>query len=399
MKNDIHRLWPAALLAATLSAYACSTPVFQYALQRWEPDYYRAYVFHRGDLTRAQEAVVKALEALANNEEAPVNLGVGRFDVVGKLDTETSAVYSNAAPEQLPVVVIAYPYASQIETPMWAGPLTMATVKALSVSPTCKKMSRQLIEGTATVWVFLPCDDRKLDESTFKRLEVALKETTEIVNDMVHDDDVPGPPVVTPDGHVVQVQPAAFSCSLLRVSRTDPRERILVASLLGSEPDLPDLKEPMVFPVFGRGRALCAFVGKGINSTNILAACEFMGGPCSCQVKAMNPGFDLLVGAYWDDFMDHMGDVVEEEPPELTRALGDGPAGVTSAAATVAGAPAATEQLPIPGPNTPDAAAVTVQGRGPGFVGSIALVLAGMLVVVLIGTAMVALRARRVREE
>jgi len=380
----------ALLLGWAVSTQACSTPVFQYAMQRWAPDYYRAYVFHKGELDAESKKALEALRALAEDEDAPVNLGVGTFDVSGKLDREALAVYTNAAPKKLPRVVVAYPYASRIEGQMWDGPLSMRTVETLSRSRLCDEMAKHLIEGTATVWIFVECDNKKLNEAVFARLGDSLKEVTETVNEMLHDDEVPGPPVVTPDGQVVQVEPASFSYVTLRLSREDTTEEVLVASLLNSEPGLRELREPMMFPVFGRGRVLCAFVGKGINSTNILAASEFMGGPCSCQVKAMNPGFDLLVGAYWDDFVDHMGDVVEEAPPELTRVVSEEPAPATTPVldAEITGrseSPGTADQMEKP--------------ESLGFVPTMVLVLAGLAVLVVVGTAMYSLRAGRMREE
>jgi hypothetical protein len=40
-------------------------------------------------------------------------------------------------------------------------------------------------------------------------------------------------------------------------------------------------------------------VGKGITATNISEACAFLTAACSCQVKAMNPGTDLLTSVDW----------------------------------------------------------------------------------------------------
>ncbi len=70
--------------------------------------------------------------------------------------------------------------------------------------------------------------------------------------------------------------------------------------LLGSEPDLNELSQPMAFPVLGRGRVLYALVGRGISREMIGVASTFMVGPCSCQVKDQNPGFDLLLQFDWN---------------------------------------------------------------------------------------------------
>jgi hypothetical protein len=105
--------------------------------------------------------------------------------------------------------------------------------------------------------------------------------------------------------------------SMLRVSRDDPAEQFLVSMLLETEPDLKDFSAPMAFPVFGRGRALYALVGKGINADTIHEACEFLIGPCSCQIKDLNPGADLLMAVAWDDLIEGRA-VVDKELPPLT---------------------------------------------------------------------------------
>jgi hypothetical protein len=92
--------------------------------------------------------------------------------------------------------------------------------------------------------------------------------------------------------------------SLLRVSRSDPAERWLVRMLLASEPDLATTKGPLVFPVFGRGRALYALAGDGITDANLTKAADFLTAACSCKVKAANPGTDLLIAADWPDAPD-----------------------------------------------------------------------------------------------
>ena len=59
-----HAAFLAVLGCLTLMAartYACSVPVFRYALERWPVDPYEVIVFHRGDLTAEQKAVVDSL--------------------------------------------------------------------------------------------------------------------------------------------------------------------------------------------------------------------------------------------------------------------------------------------------------------------------------------------------
>ena len=94
--------------------------------------------------------------------------------------------------------------------------------------------------------------------------------------------------------------PLKMSFSILRVSRTDAAEKHFVHILRHMEKDLSAAAEPMVIPVFGRGLALYAIVGKGITENNVADAATFLTSACSCEVKQLNPGVDLLMTVDWD---------------------------------------------------------------------------------------------------
>jgi len=88
------------------------------------------------------------------------------------------------------------------------------------------------------------------------------------------------------------------------VSRDDPREKMLVRMLEGSQSQTMDPQMPVVFAVFGRGRILCAFSGQSIKAENLEDAAAFLAGPCSCQVKELNPGIDLLMAVDWESILE-----------------------------------------------------------------------------------------------
>jgi hypothetical protein len=131
------------------------------------------------------------------------------------------------------------------------------------------------------------------------------------------------------------------SFSTLPVARDDPAEQFLVRMLLGSEQDLAAFADPIAFPVFGRGRVLYALVGKGITEENVSEAVGFLVGPCSCQIKELNPGADLLITAAWEDGMT-AGAGEPREPPPLAR-LGVPAADAESSAAGARPAAAAPD--------------------------------------------------------
>ena len=55
----------------------------------------------------------------------------------------------------------------------------------------------------------------------------------------------------------------------------------------------------MLFVVYGRGRALPPYIGKGIAYQNLVEVTNFVTSACSCTVKDQNPGVDLLMAFDW----------------------------------------------------------------------------------------------------
>jgi hypothetical protein len=107
--------------------------------------------------------------------------------------------------------------------------------------------------------------------------------------------------------------------SIVPLSRDDPEEAAFREMLLGCEPGLKEETGPMAFPIFGRGRVLCALVGDGISQLNIEEVCGFVSGPCSCIVKYQNPGVDMLMNVQWDAaLMGEASAIPEVKPPPLT---------------------------------------------------------------------------------
>ena len=65
-------------------------------------------------------------------------------------------------------------------------------------------------------------------------------------------------------------------------------------------------------PIFGRGRALGLIGGNDLNADMLAEAATFLIGECSCQVKEMNPGIDILLAADWEA-------IVEDEKPRAPQ--------------------------------------------------------------------------------
>jgi hypothetical protein len=94
--------------------------------------------------------------------------------------------------------------------------------------------------------------------------------------------------------------------------------------LAGPKSGLAGTKEPWVAAVFGRGRVLGAWPAQGFGDEQVEEVCLFLLGACSCQVKNLNPGWDLLLRVDWDEELRAIGYTATPD-----QSAGPGPNAVT----------------------------------------------------------------------
>jgi len=295
--------------------YACSTPVFRYALERWPADFYEGVLVHRGEIPEDHPA-----GKLFEEETAEfLNLRLSRLDLDSAPEEDVKKLLGEKVPDKLPAIVLWYPWHKGRAAPFWSGEFTPAMMKTLIQSPTRKEVAKRLTEGQTAVWIFVESGDKAKDKAALELLEKELETVTKELMEYA-------PPIED-----MSTPSVSYEFSTVSVSRADPNESMLLSIIMNSEPDLDDyIKEPMAVPVFGRGRALYTLVGEGINADNIRESAAFMTGPCGCEIKMMNPGVDLLVAVNWDGAVMQMYEefyatAEEEELPELTSVFPDDP--------------------------------------------------------------------------
>lgn len=306
-------------------ASACSVPVFRYALEFWDTD---TYLLEVRLPDPASADFRQALAAFA--AERPINVAVREIAGAGE-----GAGMS-----------LRFPPGGAVRPPILDLPATAAGLALVLDSPARAALVEKLLAGDTAVFLFLESGDADYDRAVRERLDRTLRDlegTLEI------------PPQPDAEAAVDELRgkgpELAIRFSVLPVRRDDPREQVLVQTLLATEPDLHELKGPMVFPVFGRGRALYAIVDKGIRADVVADAATFLAGPCSCQVKAQNPGMDLPLAAAWDEVFAEVVYQEVELPPLASISLapvGEEPADAAPGAAS--GAPA---KEPSPRPAEP----------------------------------------------
>ena len=385
-----------ALLPAQV--YACSTPVFRYALERWPADFYDGVLVHRGEIAEDHPA-----GKLFEGETAEfLNLRLSRLDLDSAAEEDVEKLLGDKIPEKLPALVLWYPWQKGRAAPFWAGEFTPAMVKTLIHSPTRKEVARRLSEGQTAVWIFVESGDKAKDKAAMELLEKELETVTKELMEYA-------PPIED-----MSTPSVSFEFSTVSISRADPNESMLLSIIMNSEPDLDDyIKEPMAVPVFGRGRALYTLIGEGINADNIRESAAFLTGPCGCEIKMMNPGVDLLMAVNWDGAVMEMyeefyASAEEEELPELTSVFPDDPEPAQielDVTAQVAGSDTPDESLvavaeepePVVVEDTSGTYLIDVnqaqvedvegpEKRGFGVMGTAAVSLGGLVLVVVLGT-------------
>lgn len=304
---------------------ACDTPVYRYAMYRWEPTPYELYFFHREAPGEADKQVQELVDRLGRRDEKsranlvylPVNLAEDEKLVGVPADVKQGWLAKENPP--VPSYMLVTPLGQQV----YFGQFDAQEIEKLITSPVRDKFAAMLGDGNTGVLLFIEGKDEKANEAALEMLG-ALQADVEVgkiklyagAADMFPPGVGPGPgrggaPRVEPPaeekpgdakpGDAAKKDEPKQSVGLIRIARDDPAEQWLLQQLQAAERDLDKYaNEPMVFVVYGRGRALPPYIGAGITRENMLDCLYFISGACSCTVKEQNPGVDLLVRYNWE---------------------------------------------------------------------------------------------------
>jgi hypothetical protein len=309
------RMSGAAFVAACLialagsRAVACNTPVYRYAMYNWPPSPYQVFFLQRGAMSKDDEALHKKLGELAQEGAAAANVAMEVVDLEKQPPDRLPEPVRQALQKDktLPKHLVIAPWDAEI----FAGRLDAAALQALVDSPLRTQLGEMLDSGKLAVLVLVTGEDKAENE----RAEKVAGETVA----QVAAGNLPSQPESQPGTEDPDAPKQRLELGLIKLSRTDPAEQWLLRSLMAIEPELNDAqwtKQPMLFAVYGRGRAMPAFVGKGITTENLAELVGFLSGACSCQVKDSNPGRDLLIRWDWEATSSRLA-ANEESPDQL----------------------------------------------------------------------------------
>ena len=256
--------------AGTVAVHACSIPVFRYALDRWPAD---RFLLEVSPADAEKEDVAKFLRNFTDS--TPLNLSVVRSK-----DAAASRV--------------SYPHAEASAVSPWTGSLDAAVLARITTSPAATEIVRRTLAGDSTVWVLVESGKKEDDDRAAATIEKRLRyleQASQI-------------PPIDPNDPSSKLGPGpalGVKFSLVRIRHDDPAEHVFVKMLAGPKATEAPSKGPWFAAVFGRGRALGAWPAEGFGDEQIDEVCSFLLGACSCEVKRLNPGWDLLISTDWDE--------------------------------------------------------------------------------------------------
>lgn len=282
-----------ALCAGTASA--CNIPVFRYALERWKPDVCEVIVFHDAELTSAQEEVLTELQRSARSSERSANIAVVQSPVDHDSNPRNRDLWltlKNSPRVTLPYVVIRTSVQDKQSVNGWHGPLKKFEAAQLLDSPARKELSKRLLAGDSVVWLLLKSHDAARNSAAKQLLTTELKQLSR---------SIPFPEGLgLPGSELYAELPLLMQFTVLEIDPADAAEPFLVGLFQGFQPDAVEADQPLLVPVFGRGRALEVIPADRLDAAMIGDLTRYLCGACSCQVKERNPGFDLLLSTPWE---------------------------------------------------------------------------------------------------
>jgi hypothetical protein len=295
-------------------------------MYNWRTSPYVVLYFHRGEPAE-EDAKVNQLITEMSQAEPPANVLLEPVNLDEEKALEgypepVKVAFEAHAEKELPLHMVMTPWLAELHT----GRLSEAEVKAMVDSPLRTRLGELIDEGNAAVLVLVPGKEEAANQKAREVVKELIDQaaTGEMFPDYFSDPAGLGPGQSTEDSEGEAGEDTAedsegeteeetaddsggLKLAMVEVSRTDSAEAWLVRSLMTAEPDLHEYAdEPMVFAVYGRGRAMPPYIGKGITVELLTDVLAFLVGPCSCFAKAENPGMDLLARWDWEATADKM---------------------------------------------------------------------------------------------
>jgi len=260
---------------ACSSAFACSVPVFRYALEYWQPDPYQIILSYNSTGTNNLPDVLDEINKYKNN----------RSFTLRKIKD----------PKSTGKIILKYPASTRIQDNVYENYLTKENFNKILQSPLRQKLINKITSGDSLIFLLLEGSDKKQNNHIaniiLKNIPIFEKEIKlpyEYTN-------IPKEDLKSYYTNIV------FKLSMIKLSRTNAEENVFINILTKSLPEkIYKKSDPIVFPIFARGRMLAALREKEVNYRILKNICEYVAGECSCEIKSQNPGFDIFIPLGWN---------------------------------------------------------------------------------------------------
>lgn len=251
------------ILIAGVLSLACTTKVSEWVLLNSDPNQYTLVYLHKNGETEKTKHQNAALSG-------QVSAGNVKFKSVANEDADHPF------------------YALYYGSRLFSRYDDPEQLKDLISSPLRNKIAAELMAGKLCVMVYLQSGNPEKDLKGLMTIRESVAES--------------------PFGAIIPV---------VELSRNDPSEKHFVSMLLNVENDLKTIKEPMVFGVFGRFKALEPLLAGGITKENINLMIDFLTADCSCLIKDDLPGTDILYVNKWDSPATALVNAILDANPSL----------------------------------------------------------------------------------
>ncbi len=297
------------------TAIACKVPVFRYALERWPVDRYRLVAIIDG---HQDNAVDEALERFKAIDQAGVNIETDVIDLSQLSDEELWQLEDFDGSADPPRLQVFYPPKDGQRIKCWEGDLNTESIDRWLNSPLRTQIANDIATGDSAVFLLVEGTDEVRSQQLAQRLQRALnaaEEEIKIPDGVIArgqaNQYLRQHPEATMDDVLRSDVPLKVNFRLRRLARDDPDESALLAIVNGL---VEQTDEPILVPIFGRGRMLDAIPGADCRDEVILNACRYLVGECSCTVKALNPGVDLMLSVNWSELLGQSVVMVDPQP-------------------------------------------------------------------------------------
>ncbi|HPN84942.1 MAG TPA: hypothetical protein PK821_06360 [Victivallales bacterium] len=278
-------------------AQACTTPVFRHALEYWPASPFRLVI--PSDANPFSESEQKALKALKVAEDAGLlNISTVKDSDKDLSESERELLKTYKSEERgNRQALLFFPLDSQL--PELSIPLKLepGAVMRILNSPMREEIAKQILSGKTAVWLLVEGEDKAKNDHVAEMITAKLAKLNKDLHlsDMAEDETVES----IQTGSAIEIK---IDFSLMRIRPDDPQETYLVETLKNL---LYEFKpgQQILAAIYARGRAIQVLSEDEITEDSIKQIASFLVGPCSCLVKAENPGIDLLFAVEWEDLI------------------------------------------------------------------------------------------------